>query len=173
MRQMPRFDEWGMRLAGLVGPRENPVAVVLPPAAHADLALGAVAGRQVLAGAGGPDVEVLMSCGAPEASSSGAYGAPLEVVSDERARFAVPEAEAPEASVGHQEVAPDRSSQPGTLDVGRPDASAPMTRAGPHVESLGRFRIDFEALRKRKEASGGDDRPCRPLKHMKYFAMDE
>ena len=39
--------------------------------------------------------------------------------------------------------------------------------------SLGRFRIDFEALCKRKEASGGDDRPYRPLKHRKYFAMDE
>ena len=111
--------------------------------------------------------------GAPEASSSGAQGAPLEVVADEGARLAAPEAEAPEASAGHQEVAPDRSSQTGALDVGRPDASAPMPRAGPHVESLGRFRIDFEALRKRKDASGGDDRPCRPLKHRKYFAVDE
>ena len=173
VRQMPRFDEWGLRPASLAGPRENPVAAVLPPLARADLASGVVAGRQALAGAGGPDVEVLMSRGAPEASSSGAYGAPLEVVADEGARPAAPEAEAPEASAGHQEVAPDRSSQTGALDVGCPDASAPMPRAGPHVASLGRFRIDFEALRKRKEASGGDDRPYRPLKHRKYFAMDE
>ena len=45
--------------------------------------------------------------------------------------------------------------------------------ADPYVERLGRFRIDFEALRKRKEALGGNDRPCRLLKRMKYFAMDE
>ena len=126
-----------------------------------------------MARAGGPDVEVLMSRRAPEASSSGAYGAPLEVVADEGARLAAPEAEAPEASGGHHEVAPDRSSQAGALDVGHPDALAPMTCAGSHVASLGRFRIDFEALRKRKEASGGGDRPCRPLKHRKYFAVDE
>ena len=49
----------------------------------------------------------------------------------------------------------------------------PMPHASPHVESLGRFRIDFDALHKRKEASGGSDRPCHPLKHRKYFAMDE
>ena len=95
------------------------------------------------------------------------------MVADEGARPAAPEAEAPVASVGHQEVGPDRSPHTGALDVGRPDASAPMPCAGPYVESLGRFRIDFEALRKRKEASGGDDRPCRPLKHRKYFAVDE
>ena len=111
--------------------------------------------------------------GAPEASSSGACGAPLEVVAEEGARLAAPEAEGPKASAGHQGVAPDRSSQDAAPDVGRLAASAPMPRAGPHVESLGRFRIDFEALRKRKEASGGDDRPYRLLKHMKYFAMDE
>ena len=126
-----------------------------------------------MAGAGGADVEVLMSRGAPEASSSGACGAPLEVLADEGARLAAPEAEAPEASAGHQGVAPDRSSQAGALDIGRPDALAPMLRAGPHVASLIQFRIDFEALHKRKEASGGDDRPCRPLKHRKYFAVDE
>ena len=116
---------------------------------------------------------MLMSRGAPEASSSGAYRAPLQVVADERARLAAPEAEAPEASASHHEVAPDRSSQAGALDVGHPDALAPMTCAGSHVASLGRFRIDFEALRKRNKASGGDDRPFRPLKHRNYFAMDE
>ena len=73
VRQMPRFDEWGLRPAGLAGPRENPVAVVLPLVARADLASRVDARRQALAGAGGPDVEVLMSRGAPEASSSGAY----------------------------------------------------------------------------------------------------
>ena len=27
---MPHFDEWGLRPDGLVGPREIPIAVVLP-----------------------------------------------------------------------------------------------------------------------------------------------
>ena len=159
VRQMPRFDEWGLCPAGHVEPRKNPVAAVLPPVARAGLASGFVAGRQVSAGAGGPDVEVMMPCGAPEESSFGAYGAPLEVVADEGARLAAPEAKAPEASAGHQEVAPDRSSQAGAPDVGRPDALAPMPCAGSHVASLGRFCIDFVALHKRKEASGGDDCP--------------
>lgn len=121
----------------------------------------------------GPDVEVLMSRGAPEAPSSGADGTPCEVVADKGTRPAAPEDEAPEAPAGHQEVVSDRSPHAGAPEAGRPDASAPMPRAGPHVVILGRFRIDFEALRKRKEASCGDDRPHRPLKHRKYFAMDE
>ena len=48
-----------------------------------------------------------------------------------------------------------------------------MPQTDPCAERLGRFRVDFEALRKRKEALGGDDRPCRLLKRRKYFAMDE
>ena len=48
-----------------------------------------------------------------------------------------------------------------------------MPQTDPCTERLGRFRVDFEALRKRKEALGDDDRPCRLLKHRKYFAMDE
>ena len=101
VRQMPHFDEWGLRPANLVGPHENPVAVVLPPATRVNLASGVVAGRQGLAGAEGPDVEVLMLHGAPEASSSGADGTPREVVADKGTRPAAPEAEAPEASAGH------------------------------------------------------------------------
>ena len=52
------------------------------------------------------------------------------------------------------------------------DASSAL-ESDPCAERLGRFRVDFEALRKRKEALGGNDRPCRLLKRMKYFAMDE
>ena len=32
-RQMPHFNKWGLCPANLVGPRENPIAVVLPSAA--------------------------------------------------------------------------------------------------------------------------------------------
>ena len=36
--QMPSFDEWGLRLVGLVGPRENPVVVASLLAANTELA---------------------------------------------------------------------------------------------------------------------------------------
>ena len=36
--QMPTFDEWGLRPVSLVGPRENPIVVVPPPSAGAELA---------------------------------------------------------------------------------------------------------------------------------------
>ena len=64
-RQMPRFDEWGLRPADLVGPRENPVAVAPPPVAHVDLASGGGAGRQASLEAGGSGVEMPMSRGLP------------------------------------------------------------------------------------------------------------
>ena len=37
MRQMPSFHEWGLRPAGLKGPRENPVATVALPVPKAAL----------------------------------------------------------------------------------------------------------------------------------------
>ena len=70
------------------------------------------------------------------------------------------------------EAAPGGVSQADASDAIHLDASS-MPQADPCVKSLGRFRIDFDALRKRKEASGGSDRPCRPLKCRKYFAIDE
>ena len=114
-----------------------------------------------------------MSRGPPEASSSGACEARPGAVVHEGAQPAAAEAEAPEASASHEGAVPDRSSQLGAPTAGFLGASSSMPCTGPHVESLGWFRIDFDALRKRKEASGGNDRPCRPLKHRKYFAMDE
>ena len=81
-RQMPHFDEWGLRPANLVGPRENPVTVAPLPVANADLAPGAGAGRQASLEAGSSGVVVLTSHEAPEASSSGAYEARHEAVVD-------------------------------------------------------------------------------------------
>ena len=46
------------------------------------------------------------------------------------------------------------------------------SKVDPGAQLLGRFRVNFEALRKRREALG-DDYPCRPLKRGKYFATDE
>ena len=159
-RQMPCSDEWGLRPADLVGPRENPVVVASPPVTRVDLASGDGAGRQASPEAGGSGVETPMSRGALEASSSGACETCPEVVVDEGTQPAAPEAKTPEASGGHQEAGPGHSSQPGAPEAGRLGASSSMPRAGPHVESLGWFRIDFDALRKRKESSSGSNRPA-------------
>ena len=57
-------------------------------------------------------------------------------------------------------------------DVGHLGASS-SPQTDPCAELLGRFRVDFEALRKRKEVLGGDDYARRLLKRRKYFAIDE
>ena len=111
--------------------------------------------------------------GVLEASSSGACEARPEVVVDGWTQPTAPQDEAPKASAGHQEVVPDCSSQLGAPEVGRLGASPYVSRACPHVERLGRFRVDFAALRMRKESSSGSGCPFRPLMHRQYFAIDE
>ena len=91
-RQMPHFDKWGLRPAGLAGPRKNPVAVAPFPIANTDLALGGGAGRQASLVAGGSGVEMLMSRGALEAPFSRACDARPEVVVYVEARPTTPEA---------------------------------------------------------------------------------
>ena len=166
---MPSFDEWGLRPVGLMGPRENPVAVVSLPVAHDGPASGDGAGRREPPGAEGYDVEMLMPHGAPKVSSSEAH---LVVVAGEESRPATLEARTPEGPADLQEAILDRLSQSGALGASHPNASSTPC-AGPRIEGLGQFRVDFEALRKRKEASSGNDHSCRPLKCRKYFAIDE
>ena len=67
---------------------------------------------------------------------------------------------------------PDGAPKADSSGADNPEASS-APQADPRPRRLGRFHVDFEALRKRKEASGGNDRPCRLLKCKKYFAMDE
>ena len=86
---------------------------------------------------------------------------------------AAPEAGAPEASASQCVVEPDCSSQLGAPEVDRLGASPVAPRAGLHVQRLGRFRVDFAALRKRKESSSCSGGTIRPLKHRKYIAIDE
>ena len=100
----------------------------------------------------------------PEARPGAAAGADL--------RPMVPEAGAPEPSAVPREATPDGAPQADSSSADHLDASfAPG--ADPCAGRLGRFRVDFEALRKRKEALGGNDRPLCLLKRRKYFAMDE
>ena len=76
--------------------------------------------------------------------------------------------EAPSASLGE---AIGGGHQAGAPDADRLDAPS-SSQVDPYAQLLGRFRVDFEALRKRREALG-DDYPCRLLKRRKYFASDE
>ena len=60
VKQMPSFDEWGLRPAGLMGPRENPVAVVSFPVARGGPSSSGGAGRQGAPGAEGASVGMMM-----------------------------------------------------------------------------------------------------------------
>ena len=169
MRQMPSFDEWGLRPAGFMGPRENPAAVVASPAAHSGPSSGDRAGRREPARVEAPDVEVptpreASKAAPPEALPGAATGA--------ESRAMVPEAGASEPPAVPRKATPDGAPQADSSSADHLDASS-APGADPCAGRLGRFRVDFEALRKRKEALGGNDRPCRLLKCRKYFAMDE
>ena len=80
-------------------------------------------------------------------------------------------AEASEAPAAFLGEASGGAHQADTPDAGRLDVPS-SSQADPCAELLGRFCMDFEALRKRREALG-DDYPCRLLKRGKYFAIDE
>ena len=80
-------------------------------------------------------------------------------------------AEASKAPAAFLGGATGGAHQADTPDAGRLNASS-SSQADPCAQLLARFRMDFEALRKRREALG-DDYPCRLLKRRKYFAIDE
>ena len=140
---MPSFDEWGLRLIVLVGPRENPVDMVPFLAAGAEPAPSEAAGGRALTEAGGPSAEEHLLRGDPGASSPGASVT-------EATQHAIPEVKAPETSGGHGETAPDCSPQPGTPEVVPPSSSLAPPRARCHVQRFGRLCMDFEELHKRK-----------------------
>lgn len=168
VKQMPSFNEWGLRPAGLTGPRKNPVVVVVPPTAPSGPSLGDRAGREPM-GDEVADVEVVAPREASEATSPEAH--PGAVV-DARFWPSAPKAGAPEPPFVLREATPDGAPKADSSGTDNHEASS-APQANPLPRRLGRFRVDFEALRKRKEASGGSDRPCRLLKRKKYFAMDE
>ena len=76
--------------------------------------------------------------------------------------------EAPAASLGE---AIGSAHQAGAPTADRLDAPS-SSQVDPCARLLGHFRMDFQALQKRREALG-DDYPCRLLKRRKYFATDE
>ena len=79
--------------------------------------------------------------------------------------------EAPEAPAASLGEAIGSAHQAGAPNADRLDAPS-LSQVDPCAQLLGRFRMGFEALRKRREALG-DDYPCRLLKRRKYFSTDE
>ena len=110
-----------------------------------------------------------MPCEALKAASPEAHPG---AVAGEELQPTSPKAGASKAPAVPHEAAPGGVPQAGPLGADHLDASS-MPQTDPCAKRLGRFRVDFEALRKRKEALNGNDRPCRLLKRRKYFAMDE
>ena len=95
---------------------------------------------------------------------------PLRLGGDKQLPSA-PVTEAPDAPVASLGEAIGGARQAGARDADCLDAPS-SSQVDPCAQLLGRFRVDFEALRKRREALG-DDYPCRLLKRRKYFATDE
>ena len=121
--QMPAFDEWGLRLVGLVWPCENPIVVVPLPAAGAELAPSVDAGQGAPQGADGEGAEMMMPPRAPEASSPGTHASCPRVVVEEATQPTSPEAGAPETSTGRCEAGPDGSPQLGAPEAAPSSAS--------------------------------------------------
>src|SRR4051812_22390431 len=79
VRQMPSFDEWGLRPTGFQGPRENPVVVTALPVGLGESSSSGGAGRQEIAGAEKAPDKVTAPGGAlegavPEARAAEAVG---------------------------------------------------------------------------------------------------
>ena len=108
--QMSSFDEWGLRLVGLVGPRENPVVVAPLLAANTDLAPRVDTGGRASLEAGGAGVEVPTPPGVPEAPSSGTREARPGAAVEGEMQSAAPGAGAPETPACQHEAEPDCSS---------------------------------------------------------------
>ena len=168
MKQMPVFDEWGPRPAGLQGPRDNPVMVTALPVGQGDSSSGGGAGRREAPKAEGAPGGVTAQGDAHEGAALGACAAEAEGGKQLPSTPAIEAPEAPAASLGE---AIGGAHQAGAPDTDCLDAPSSL-QVDPYAQLLGRFRVDFEALRKRREALG-DDYPCRLLKRRKYFATDE
>ena len=151
-----------------MGPRENPFVVVSLPVARGGPSSSGGAGRQGSTEAEGAAVGIMTPRGTPEVAASEACPVAAEGVEPWPAASV---AEAPEAPATLHGAASGGVRQGNAPDAGHLGASS-SPKTDPCAELLGRFRVDFEALRKRREALG-DDYPCRLLKRRKYFAIDE
>ena len=164
MNQIPIFDEWGARPAGLQGPRDNPVMVTALPVGQGDSSSSGGAGRHEAPEAEGAPGGVTVPGDAHEGVALGARATEAE---DGKQLPSAPATGAPEAPAASLGEAIGNAHQAGALAADRLDDPS-SSKVDPCAQLLGRFG----ALRKRREALG-DDYPCRLLKRRKYFAIDE
>ena len=113
MNQMPVFDEWGPRPAGLQGPRENPVVVTSLAVGQGGSSSSGGAGRHEAPEAEGAPGGVTASSDAHEGATLGARAAEAEGDKQLPSAPTTEATEAPAASLGeaiggaHQAGAPD------------------------------------------------------------------
>ena len=144
------------------------MVVTALPVGQGDSSSSGGAGRHEAPEAEGAPDEVTALGDALEGAAPGIRAAEAE---GGKQPLPAPGAEAPEAP-----AAPPGKAIGSTRQAGAPDADcldAPSSsQVDPCARLLGRFRVDFGALRKRREALG-DGYPCRLLKRGNYFATDE
>ena len=144
------------------------MVVVALAAARGDSSSSGGAGRHEAPEAEGAPSGVTAPGDAHEGATLGARAAEAE---GGKQLPSAPAAEAPEALAASLGKATGGAHQAGAPDADRLDAPS-SSQVYPCAQLLGRFCVDFEALRKRREALG-DDYPCRLLKRRKYFTTDE
>ena len=146
MKQMPVFDEWGPRPAGLQGPRENPMVVTALPVGQGDSSSSGRAGRHEAPEAEGAPGAVTATGEAHEEAALGARAAEAE---DDEQLPSMPATGAPEAPAASLGEAIGSGHQAGASAADRLDAPS-SSKVDPCAQLLGRFRMNFEALRKRR-----------------------
>ena len=106
-----------------------------------------------------------------EAHEEAVIGARTAGAEGDKQLLSAPATGAPEAPAASLGEVIGGVHQAGAPDADRLDAPS-SSQVDPCARLLGRFRVDFGALRKRREALG-DGYPCRLLKRRKYFTTDE
>ena len=148
VNQMPIFDEWGSCPAGLEGPRENPVVVTTLPVGQGGSSSSGGAGRHEAPEAEGAPGGVTVLGDAHEGAALGARAAEAE---GDKQLPSAPTTEATEAPAASHGKAIGGAHQAGAPDADRLDTPS-SSQVDPCAQLLVRFRVDFEALRKRREA---------------------
>ena len=144
------------------------MVVTALPIGQGDSSSSGGAGRHAAPEAEGAPDEVTAPGDALEGTAPGIRAAEAE---GGKQPLPAPGAEASEAPAASSGEVIGSTRQAGAPDADRFDAP-PSAQVDPCALLLGRFRVDFEALRRKREALG-DDFPCRLLKRRKYFSTDE
>lgn len=131
VNQMPIFDEWGLRPAGLQGPRENPVVVAALVVGQGDSSSSGGAGRHEPLEAEAAPAEVIALGGAHEGAAPEACAA---VAEGGEQLPAAPAAETPEAPATLLGEATGSAHQADAPDAGRLIA-LPRHRLTPALDS--------------------------------------